>query len=123
MTFYGTTGSQRPYTSRSPGLGYFRSSTLCTTPYGRMRVARGCATMLSRAADMVVGAHHTLPSMRVLLAHLSFVGVTECHVNVYLLADGNPEVLHGVLQWVHPNTLLTSAQLYLLGGGFNPDCH
>ena len=86
------------------------------------RVAGGCATLLYRTPDLVVTSHNAHPSGRALVTHFTMAGVTHCHANVYLPADGNPDTLQEILDWVYPYLLLTPARVVVLTGDLNANC-
>ena len=86
------------------------------------RVAGGCATLLYRTPDLVVTSHSAHPSGRALVTHFTMAGVTHCHANVYLPADGNLDTLQEILDWVYPYLLLTPARVVVLTGDLNANC-
>ena len=86
------------------------------------RIAGGCATLLYRTPDLVVTGHSAHPSGRALVTHFTMAGVTHCHANVYLPADGNLDTLQEVLDWVYPYLLLTPARVVVLTGDLNANC-
>ena len=86
------------------------------------RVAGGCATLLYRTPDLVVTSHSAHPSGRALVTHFTMAGVTNCHANVYLPADGNLDTLQEVLDWVYPYPSLTPARVVVLTGDLNANC-
>ena len=86
------------------------------------RVAGGCATLLYRTPDLVLTSHSAHPSGRALVTHFTMAGVTHCHANVYLPADGNLDTVQEILDWVYPYLLLTPARVVVLTGDLNANC-
>ena len=86
------------------------------------RVAGGSATLLYGTQDLVVTSHSAHPSGRALVTHFTMAGVTHCHANVYLPADGNLDTLQEILDWVYPYLLLTPARVVVLTGDLNVNC-
>ena len=99
-----------------------RVHPLYHTIQAQARVAGGCATLLYRTPDLVVTSHSAHPSGRALVTHFTMAGVTHCHANVYLPADGNLDTLQEILDWVYPYLLLTPARVVVLTGDLNANC-
>ena len=86
------------------------------------KVAGGCATLLYGAPDLYVTSHCAHPTGRALITPFTIAGVTHCHANVYLPADGDLEVLQEVHDWMYPRLLLTPARVVVPTGDLNVNC-